>query len=112
MSEVTETVAVPKRNKNIMPTPRVCVVTGLEYTLYSQMVWLSVKDKETGKYKDVPTHLSKEGAWQLSKQSPTHPSNNPANKGLTVSSAVKAAVSTPAQQGVEVDVLEGILPQE
>ena len=108
MSE--NTVAEPKTNKNIMPKPRVCVVTGKEYTKYSDMVWLPVFDKQSKTWRDAPTHLSKEGAWQLSKQSPTHPNNaNPQAEGLTVSSAVKTAVS---QQGVEIDTLEGILPQE
>ena len=108
MSE--DTVVEPKTNKNIMPKPRVCVVTGKEYTKYSDMVWLPVFDKQSKTWRDAPTHLSKEGAWQLSKQSPTHPINaNTQAEGLTVSSAVKTAVS---QQGVEIDTLEGILPQE
>ena len=109
MSE--EMVAEPKTNKNIMPKPRVCVVTGKEYTKYSDMVWLPVFDKQSKTWRDAPTHLSKEGAWQLSKQSPTHPNNiaNNESEALTISSAVKTAVS---QQGVEIDTLEGILPQE
>lgn len=109
MSEVK--VVEPKTNKNIMPAPRVCVVTGKEYDKYSDMVWLPVFDKQSKTWRDAPTHLSKEGAWQLSKQSPTHPNNkaNNESEALTISSAVKTAV---AQQGVEIDTLEGILPQE
>lgn len=71
----TEQAVETPKNKNIMPEPRQCPVTGEMVTKYSDLVWLPVFDKETKEWKDRPTHLSKKGAWILSKSSPTHPNN-------------------------------------
>lgn len=96
MSEKIETLAEKVRDKNIMPAPRVCVVTGESFTKYSDMVWLPVYDKEKKAWIDRPTHLSKKGAWLLSKQSPTHPNNT---KETT------AVVSTVSSQVLDTDLI-------
>ena len=60
---------------NQMETPRVCAISGETITQWSDLIWTDVYDKAEGKYKKVPTHISKKAFWKLSKSSPTHPSN-------------------------------------
>jgi|TARA_B100000073_G_scaffold81708_1_gene62183 hypothetical protein len=63
--------------KNVMPYPRICALSGVEMTLYSEVVWLPVFDQEKGEWRDAPTHISKQAVWKASKTSPTHPNNRP-----------------------------------
>lgn len=77
---------------NQMETPRVCGISGETITQWSDLIWTDVYDKETKEYKNVPSHISKKAFWELSKSSPTHPSN------------IKE-VSEDVQEEVEVEVM-------
>tara|TARA_R100000005_G_C5000399_1_gene207278 strand:- start:3379 stop:3597 length:219 start_codon:yes stop_codon:yes gene_type:complete len=63
------------KDKNIMPEPRICAISGITMTRYSEVAWLPVFDKKTNAWRDAPTHVSKQAIWEASKTSPTHPNN-------------------------------------